>query len=71
MYQIYKGAKHGLSLRKLKVFALDKYTEEEMFIIRHLLEQGYSEYDIDFDKIVNMKSTYMDDISDIKKLTLR
>ena len=60
MYQIYKGAKHGLTLKQLKVYAKEEFDYNQMFIIRTCLERGYKASEIDFDMIRSLNS--LDDI---------
>ena len=42
MYQIYKGVKNGLSLKQIKIYAKEEFSDEQMRIIRLCLEKGYS-----------------------------
>ena len=64
--QIYKGVKHGLSLKQLKMFAKEHYDENQMKVIRIYLENGYSISDLD--DILNCFDL-SDDIVIIKSLS--
>ena len=67
MYQIYKGAKHGLSLKQLKIYAKEEFSDEQMHMIRLCLENGYCFNNIDLEKLEKLSklgNSYVDCLDD-------
>lgn len=58
LLEIKKGKKHGLSVKQLKAYAKEEFSDEQMYVIRLCLENKYDFEDINLKKLYELPTFF-------------